>query len=159
MNRRRKRLLGLLLVSGGIGIVAKFFVSPFLVVGESMTPTLANQELCLVSKFPQYEPRRGDIVVFRTSNRPPLRFVKRVVALPGETLAIQHGVVKINGTPVPEPYTTVNADWELPPTVVPAEKVYVIGDNRTVSMDDTLHGLVATHLVEARLLAHWRWRR
>jgi hypothetical protein len=42
---------------------------------------------------------------------------------------------------------------------VPADKVFVIGDNRTVALDDTLHGLVAARLIKAQLIAHWRWKR
>jgi len=156
---RRKVLFGLALAALAAGLTLKFVVTPYLVVGESMTPTLRHLDLCLMQKVWQYRPQRGDIVVFRTADDPPLFFVKRVIALPGETIGITGGVVQINDQPLPESYTPLNPTWELPPTPVPADKVFVIGDNRTVAPEETLHGLVATRLIKARLLAHWRWKR
>jgi signal peptidase I len=142
-----------------IFLIGKFVVTPFLVVGESMTPTLQHMELCLMQRVYHYRPQRSDIVVFRTADDPPLYLVKRVVALPGEIVGITNGIVQINGQPLPESYTPPNPNWELPATIVPADKIYVIGDNRSVAIDETVHGLVATRLVKARLLTHWRWKR
>jgi signal peptidase I len=96
--------------------------------------------------------------MFRTADHPPLRFIKRVVALPGETIALSNGVVWINAVSLAEPYTTLNPSWELPATNVPPGRVFVIGDNRAVPMDGAVVGLVATRLVEARMVASWRWR-
>jgi signal peptidase I len=152
-------LLGLALVSLVLGLVVRFVVAPYLVVGESMTPTLQTWDLCLMQRVHHYRPKRGDIVAFRTADDPPLHFIKRVVALPGETLAISAGAVEIDGVRLPDQYTVVNPEWAIPPTLVPADKVFVIGDNRQVGLSETLHGLVATRLVEARLIAHWRWKR
>ena len=140
-------------------LVGKFIVTPFLIVGESMAPTLRNMDLCLTQKVYNYRPHRGDIVVFRTADDPPLFLVKRIIALPGETISITDGVVQIDGQSLPESYTPPNPDWELPATAVPTNKVFVIGDNRTVALDETVHGLVATRLIKARLLTHWRWKR
>ena len=159
MRRRTKVLLGLALTSLVSGLILKFVVTPYLVVGASMEPTLQSWDLCLMQRTHHYRPQRGDIVAFRTADDPPLHFIKRVVALPGETLAVHAGAVEINGVRISDQYTTLNADWEIESTVVPADKVYVIGDNRQVGVSETLHGLVATRLVEARLIAHWRWKR
>jgi signal peptidase I len=156
---RFKVLVGALGFAGVMVLVSKFVVSLYLVDGQSMTPTLRHMELCLTRVTRPYRPQRGDIVVFRTADDPPLYFVKRVLALPGETIAIRRGVVEIDGVPLPDQYVPVNPEWELPPTPVPADKVYVIGDNRTVAFDETVHGLVAVRLVKARLIAHWRWKR
>jgi signal peptidase I len=156
---RFKVLVGALGFAGVMVLVSKFVVSLYLVDGQSMTPTLRHMELCLTRVTRPYRPQRGDIVVFRTADDPPLYFVKRVLALPGETIAIRRGVVEIDGAPLPDQYVPVNPEWELPPTPVPADKVYVIGDNRTVAFDETVHGLVAVRLVKARLIAHWRWKR
>ena len=100
---------------------------------------------------------RGDIIMFRTADDPPLRFIKRIIALPGETIEIRAGKVFINQQPLTEPYTVVNPAWFLA-TNVPPGKVYVIGDNRNVPMDIAVQGLVAVRLVQAKLVAHWRWR-
>jgi signal peptidase I len=155
----KRRLLIVLAAVVALLLVAKFVITPYLVVGESMTPTLRHMDLCLMQKVWSYRPARGEIVVFRTADDPALFFVKRVVALPGETISITNGVVQIDNKPLPEPYTPPNPDWEMQATPVPADEVFVIGDNRTVALDETVHGLVATRLVQARLLTHWRWKR
>jgi signal peptidase I len=96
--------------------------------------------------------------VFRTADDPPLYFVKRLIALPGETVSIQRGVFQINGKPLAEPYTTINPDWQMEPTLLPAGKVFVVGDNRDFAREEYVQGLVATRLVQARMLWHWRWK-
>jgi len=155
----KRRLIVLAAVAIALALLSKFVVSPYFVVGESMTPTLHDMDFCLMQKVWHYRPKRGDIVAFRTVDDPPLFFVKRVVALPGETIAIRGGNVEINGTPLPDQYTTTNPDWEMAATPVPGHEVFVIGDKRTVGLDETVHGLVATRLVAGRLIAHWRWKR
>ncbi len=159
MKRRAKSLLWLVAAGLGLFLVVKFVAAPYVVVGESMTPTLKSWELCVMQRARHYEPRRGDIVVFRTADDPPLYFVKRVIALPGETASISDGVFKINGSPLVEPYTAVNPNWHMEPTPVPEGKVFVVGDNRDLDREDYVQGLVATRLVRARMLWHWRWKK
>jgi signal peptidase I len=159
LKRHPKLLIVLLAVAVALFLFGRYVASPFLVVGDSMTPTLHSWDLCLVRRARHYQPHRGDIVVFRTADDPPLHFVKRVVALPGESVAIQRGVVMINQTPLAEPYTTANAGWDMPAVKVAPLHVFVLGDNREVSLDLTLHGPVATRLIKARLVWHWRWKK
>lgn len=137
----------------------RFVITPTVVVGESMEPTLRTWDVCWFRRCQRYSPTRGDVVMFRTADNPPLRFIKRVIAVPGETVAISNGVVQIDGRPLPEPYTTVNPTWELPATNVPPDRVYVIGDNRDGPMDLTVQGLVATRLVQAKMVGYWRWKK
>ena len=166
MKRRIKRVLaaaGAVLV--GL-LFLRFVATPYVVVGDSMVPTLRSWDLCVMARPHGYQPKRGEIIVFRTSefdeqgrHVPPLHFIKRVVGLPGETVAIRRGVVQVNGKPLEERYTEINPTWDMDPVTVPAGKVFVLGDNRTVELEETLHGLVATRLVEARMLWHWRWKK
>jgi len=159
VKRRGKIVFVLLTVVATAFLVARFVVAPYIVYGDSMLPTLNSWELCLMARAQYYEPTRGDIVMFRTADEPVLHFVKRVVALPGETVAIARGAVTIDGKPLDERYTTRNLSWDMPATIVPAGKVFVLGDNRDVALEETVHGIVATRLVEARLVWHWRWKR
>jgi signal peptidase I len=112
-----------------------------------------------MARVRHYQPVRGEIVMFRTADDPPLYFVKRVIGLPGETVAIEDGVVKVNSNSLVESYAEINPTWEMEPTGVAEKKVFVLGDNRAVPLEETLHGVVATRLVKARMLCHWRWRR
>jgi signal peptidase I len=159
VKRRAKSFLWLLIVGAVAFLIIKFIAVPRVVYGESMSPTLKTWDFCLMRRVRHYEPKRGDIVVFRTADDPPLYFVKRVIALPGETISIEHGIFKINGAPLVEPYTTINPGWQLDPTPVAAGKVFVCGDNRDFDREDYLQGLVATRLVQERLIWYWRWKR
>ena len=120
---------------------------------ESMVPTLEVGDRLIVEKVSYRfgSPQRGDIVVFE----PPERamgngnaFIKRVVGLPGERIAIQEGQVVINGKPLTEPYVKEaplygEPDWEaigLPGGVIPPGKVFVMGDNRNNSQDSHVWG-------------------
>jgi signal peptidase I len=159
MKRRAKSLLWLLVIGVGVYLVVKFIAVPRIVYGDSMSPTLKSWELCVMQRVRHYEPRRGDIVEFRTADDPPLYFVKRVIALPGETVSIEHGVFKINGAPLSEPYTTINPGWQMEPVLLQAEKIFVVGDNRDFDLEDYVKGPVATRLVKSRMAWHWRWKR
>jgi signal peptidase I len=159
VKRRAKSVVWGGIVVLGLFLVVKFIAAPYVVIGDSMSPTLKSWDFCLMRRVRHYEPRRGDIVVFRTADDPPLYFVKRVIAIPGETISIDHGAFIINGKPLPEPYTKPNPDWQMQPTPVPAGKVFVCGDNRAFERENYVQGLVATRLVQAWMIGHWRWKR
>ena len=82
-------------VLAAMGVILLFVVkgigAPAVVFGESMWPTLRPWDVCWMRRSRPYAPARGDIIMFRTVDDPPLRFIKRVIALPGETIAIQTG--------------------------------------------------------------------
>jgi len=117
MKGRAKSLLWLVLVGVCLFLVAKFVVTPYVVIGDSMSPTLKSWDFCLMRRVRHYQPRRGDIVVFRTADEPPLYFVKRVIALPGETVSINRGIFVINGKSLAEPYTKPNSGWQMGSTI------------------------------------------
>lgn len=160
MQRRIIRSIIVLVILGVmLWFSYQFIGTPAVVLGDSMLPTLRSWELCWMQRVHPYVPARGDIIMFRTVDDPPLQFIKRVIAVPGETIAIQAGQVLINHEPLAEPYLTNNPAWSLAVTNIPSGKVYVIGDNRTVPMEVAVQGLVATRLVQAKLVAHWRWKK
>jgi|SRR5580704_1789850 signal peptidase I len=159
MTHRAKSLWRVLIIAAIVFLLIKFVAVPRIVYGESMSPTLKSWELCVMQRVRHYEPRRGDIIEFRTADDPPLYFVKRVIALPGETVAIEHGIFKINGAPLAEPYTTPNPNWQMDPIPLPAGKIFVVGDNRDFDLEDYVKGPVATRLVQSRMIWHWRWKR
>ena len=117
--------------------------------------------------------RRGDVVVFKWPGGPERDFIKRVVALPGETVELRHKKVYINGTPLDEPYvhylqpsrgdnefTAYDKRETYAPVTVPAGQLFVMGDNRDNSMDSRFPaqsgggvGLVPADLLVARASA------
>jgi signal peptidase I len=132
-------------------LLITYVVQAFKVQGTSMSPELKDGERILVNKFLYYlgDIERGDVVVFWYPEDPQLSFIKRVVALPGETVEIRSGAVFVNGTPIDEPYVVgANADLRsFPPHEVRPGHYFVLGDNRKGSNDSRSWGLVPERYV------------
>lgn len=119
------------------GFIITFVVQSFLVQGHSMEPTLHNTERLFVNKFIYRftEPQRGDIVVFRYPADESRKFIKRVIGLPGDVVAIEDGIVYVNGEALDEPYIAEKPYRGFPASVVPEGRYFVLGDNRNNSED------------------------
>lgn len=117
-------------------IVRNYVLAFYVVDGNSMLPTLENGQMVAVNKlvYRMNSPRHGDVVVFLKEGVPgSIRdriFIKRVIALPGDTVEIQDGKVILNGKPLEEDYIEVEADRGLAPQVIQEETLFVMGDNR-----------------------------
>ncbi|MFC4076554.1 signal peptidase I [Salinithrix halophila] len=126
-------LLALAVIVIGFVIFNSFYTF-YRVNGTSMEPTLKNGEIYLVDKGNQ-SIERGDIIVFHSSPD-NLTFIKRVIGLPGEKVAIHENRVYINGKILPEPYIRNHPAIEKHKSVtVPPDHVYVLGDDRVKSVD------------------------
>jgi signal peptidase I len=121
-----------------------FLVQAMVVHGPSMKPNLTYNQRVIVDKVTYHlihGPRRGDVViVYRPEESEML--VKRAVALPGETVAVLNGQVFINDQPLDEPWAICQGGLDYPPTRVPSQHVFVLGDNREVSRDSRYFGPV-----------------
>lgn len=117
--------------------VLRFVVQNTVVDGPSMEPNLSNHQWVLVDKLAYRlgEPSRGDVIVFHAPDGTGKEFIKRIIALPGETISIRDGVVKINGEVLDEPWQPRLDESAFGPYVVPEGKVFVLGDNRSQSND------------------------
>ncbi len=124
-----------------IWLVANYVLLPIRVRGVSMLPTYQENGYklvnCLVYKF--HPPQRGDIVAIRLAGK-HLMYCKRVVALPGETIAFHEGHILINGQVLDEPYLKRPCNWEQPPEAVGPNEYYVVGDNREMGFHDHEQG-------------------
>lgn len=118
-------------------VLRTYVIEHFLVEGESMLPTLQNNEHLLVYKLGARfaPPKRGQIIVFKFPGDPRKDFVKRVIGLPGDTVEITGGKVLVNGEVLREPYILEEPFNDFPKTQVPPGTVFVLGDNRNNSMD------------------------
>jgi signal peptidase I len=127
-------------------LLITYVVQAFKVQGTSMSPELRDGERILVNKFVYYfgEIERGDVVVFWYPEDPELSFIKRVVALPGETVEIRSGEVLINGRVIEEPYVLgSNEDHrDYAAHEVRSGHFFVLGDNRKGSNDSRSWGQV-----------------
>jgi signal peptidase I len=145
-------LLPLLLWLTGILLVFYVFFSSAVVDGPSMTPTLRSGDYLLVTKGDS-PPRRGDVVVTQVDeNGVPIELVKRVIALPGDTVEIRSDVAFINGVAEPGRGQVVDGRFSVsrPRITVPADHVYVMGDNRPNSEDSRYFGPVLTSGIKGK---------
>ncbi len=123
--------------AAGIFFVLQATIASFIVVGISMEPNLENGQRLLVSKVSYYlhEPERGDILVFQPPENGREDYIKRVIALPGDTVEIRKNTVYLNGSPLEEAYIKSSPKYKMPETTVPENHYFVLGDNRNNSSD------------------------
>jgi signal peptidase I len=113
-----------------------FVIQSFLVSGTSMVPTLLDRERLIVNKFVYWfhAPQQGDIIVLK----PPhdtRKYIKRVIALPGQSVEVKNSQVFVDGTELKEPYINEPIRQDYPFTYVPDGNIFVMGDNRNFSKD------------------------
>jgi signal peptidase I len=134
------------------GFVRPFVIEAFYIPSESMVPTLRVSDRVFVNKFVYrfWEPEKGDIVVFRSVEGDQEDLIKRVVALPGDKVAVRKGMLRVNGEPQEESY--VNPQFpdksSYGSTKVPKGEVFVMGDNRANSRDSRFFGPVPYENIE-----------
>ena len=142
------------------GFVRPFVVEAFYIPSESMVPTLRVGDRVLVNKFIYRftEPQRGDVVVFKSVEGDSEDLIKRVVGVPGDKISVRRGKLFVNGEPQKEPY--VNKKFPdrsfFAPKTVPKDHVFVMGDNRTNSLDSRFFGPVPEgNLIGEALFRFW----
>lgn len=145
---------GLLAVASVVAL-RLWVAEPLLVGSDSMEPTLPEGGLVLLLKSGSPEERAvpGSLVVF-AGPEDGRTTVKRVVAAGGQTVAIEDSVLVVDGVPVPEPFvdhSRIDGTW-FGPVTVPPEHVFVLGDNRSPSVDSRDYGSVPVAVVEATVL-------
>lgn len=130
----------------------------FQVEQYSMEPTLLPRDRVLVDKFffRMRQPHRGDVIVLRYPLNPQRNYIKRIVALPGDTLQVTDGKLSINGRRMREPYINGMAQGNYGPVTVPQDAFFVMGDNRNNSEDSRAFGALKKEFVVGQaLLIYW----
>jgi signal peptidase I len=150
-----------LAVALGLALVIIIFLyQPVKVEGTSMAPLLSDQERIFINKFVyRFEPiERGDVVVFWYPLDKSKSFIKRVVALPGETVEIRAGHLFVNGKELFEPYVPPNYldGSSYPPLSLAGESYFVMGDHRDSSNDSRVFGPVMRQFIYGKaVFAYW----
>jgi signal peptidase I len=154
-------------------VVRTFVLAHFVVEGSSMYSTLETGDRVFVNKlsYRLHDPNRGDVVVLhQISGASERDLIKRVIGLPGERVEVRNCTVLIDGRILNEPYldpevvtpTDCGGDYRLD-GVVPADHVFVMGDNRGGSQDSRVIGpvheddLVGRAFVVFWPIDHWQW--
>lgn len=149
----RNTLIRILVLVAVCLVVFNFILLPIRVTGISMLPAYKDRSVNCVNRlaYLRHEPRRGDVVSIRYAGI-HLMLMKRIVGLPGETVAFEDGHVFINGKPLDEPYEKSSCDWNVSPEKLGANEYFVVGDNRTMSAEDHLKGKVPRERIVGKVL-------
>ncbi|TMV52010.1 signal peptidase I [Paenibacillus mesophilus] len=151
-----------LLIAFALAFLIRYFLfGSYIVDGPSMKPNFHTGERLIVNKilYDMRTPQRGEVVVFHAT--PDKDFIKRVIALPGETVKVQGDEVYINGQLLDEPYLKEVVeqakqsgksynDLNWPESKVPEGAVFVMGDNRSDSTDSRMIGPVTFDKIVGR---------
>ncbi len=163
--------------------VRTFVVQAFKIPTGSMEPNLLVGDHLLVNKFifgpavsaiergvlPVRDIKRGDVIVFKFPEDPERDFIKRVIALPGDTVELRNRELLINGQKLEEPYahylfpvgegqesTSFDVRERYGPVTVPELHYFMMGDNRDNSQDSRYWGFLPAHYVKGRaLMIYW----
>ena len=141
-------------------LIILFLYQPVRVEGTSMLPRLENQDRLFINKFVYHFSaiERGDVVVFHYPRDLQLSYIKRIIAVPGDRLRIDHGQVFVNGKAIQEPY--VPAEFRdtrsYDETIVPKDEYFVLGDHRSDSQDSRYFGPVKRDLIYGKaVFVYW----
>jgi signal peptidase I len=134
-------------------ILFHFVLLPVRVDGISMLPTYKNGSVNFSNRLAYlwHGPQRGDVVTVRYAGY-HLMLMKRIIGLPGETVAFSDGTVLINGQPLDEPYEKTPGHWTLPPRKLGPDEYYIVGDNRTMRWQDHTFGVVERFRIVGKVL-------
>jgi signal peptidase I len=169
---------------GALTLAGRALVQNFRVEGISMQPNFVGGQVLVINRaayyhmdagplarvlpgvhqglstFPFGAPQRGDVAVFRAPPEPDTDYIKRIIGLPGDRVAVRQGTVFVNGTALDEPYIKFPADYSFPDTggelAVPNDSYFVLGDNRPESFDSHFGWLVpVSDLIGKAWVRYW----
>ena len=160
-------------------VIRTFVVQAFKIPSESMVKTLLVGDHLLASKFSYgikipfthsyiykgSDPVKGDIIIFEYPNDPSVDYIKRIVGTPGDTIEVRNKQLFRNGEPVKESFIRFTEPDRIQPVrdnfgpvTVPADKYFVMGDNRDNSMDSRFWGFVDRSAIRAKAWRiYWSW--
>jgi len=144
MRGALREIVTTIIVAVVIFILLQTTVQSFIVIGSSMKPNLEPGQRLLVNKIVYRfgEPQQGEIIVFQPPRNKRPDYIKRIIALPGDTIEIKEGVVYVNNVALDEPYIKSLTTDTLNPTEIPENEYFVLGDNRNNSSDSYDWGTV-----------------
>lgn len=151
MKKFIKELIPYIVIIIAVVLIRTYIITPVIVVGDSMVPTLDDDQILLLNKldYKFNEIERYDIVVIKVENS---EIIKRVIGLPGETIEYRNNILYINGHEEETTYNFDIEDFNLKDICncdkIPKDKYLVLGDNRMVSSDSRIIGLIDKEDIE-----------
>lgn len=120
-----------------IFFIARATIQTYVVIMSSMEPNFHEGQRVVVNKAVYFfsEPERGDVIIFEEPTGRQDDFIKRVIALPGDTIEVKDNAVYVNGVKLEEPYIVSPPRYTMEKKKVPEDSYFVMGDNRNNSND------------------------
>lgn len=145
MKKFIKELIPYVIIIVVVVLIRSFIVTPVQVDGNSMYPTLKNNEILLLKKYDQ-KYKRFDIVVLNYNNS---KLIKRIIGLPGEHIEYKDNKLYVNGKYIKENFkrNTETSDFEIDKKI-PKGYYFVMGDNRDNSTDSRIIGVISKDDIE-----------
>ncbi len=159
LHRRRwlREIVDTVIIFVVVAVLMNLLTARFIVDGPSMLPNFTTGQYVIVNRIAYLsgQPQRGDVVVVHSLEDPEIDLIKRVIGLPGETVAIHDNRVHINGTPLDEPYINARPNYQGEWTLA-ADQYFLLGDNRTNSRDSHNYGpLSRTAIIGQAAAIYW----
>jgi signal peptidase I len=149
----RNTLIRIVVLIAVCFVLFHYILLPVRVEGPSMLPTYKDRSVNFVNRlaYLRHEPQRGDVVSVRYAGY-HVMLMKRIIGLPGETVAFDDGAVLINGQPLDEPYRKWKSHWTRPPVKLSPDQYFIVGDNRTMRWQDHTFGVVERWRIVGKVL-------
>jgi signal peptidase I len=158
MKSQLHQVLAVVLIAVGVFLLLRVTVQSFVVVGSSMEPNFEDGQRLLVNKvvYDLRQPQRGEVIVFHPPTGKSVDFIKRIIALPGDTVEIKDGAVYINDSALDEPYIKAAPSYTMAKEKIPDGEYFVLGDNRNNSNDSHSWGpLPEQNIIGKAWLSIW----
>ena len=151
-RRPRATLVRIVVLAITCFVTFKFILLPIRIDGISMLPTYHTGQVNGINRlaYLRHEPQRGDIVSVRFAGT-SVMLMKRIVALPGESIEFHGGHAFINGKRLDEPYVKLACDWEHEPILCGPTQYYVVGDNRSMPFSFHTQGRAGRERIVGKL--------
>lgn len=135
--------------------VRYFLIQPFFVIGASMEPNFSSGDYLIIDElsYQLRQPERGEVVVFKYPNNPKEYYIKRIIGLPGETVAVKNGKITIKNAENPGGFILDESEYLNRYTSRDTERTlneneyFVLGDNRDASSDSRIWGSLPEDLI------------
>lgn len=140
-----KELIPYIIVILAVIVIRNFIVTPVMVSGSSMDPTLENNQILILKKYDRSYERFDIVVIDFASNAFNERLIKRVIGLPGEEIKYVDNKLYVNGKELDDEFASITDDFDTDKfgsKTIPEGKYLVLGDNRTNSMDSRMLGFI-----------------